>query len=312
MTIKNVLSIAGTDPTGGAGIHADLKAFSARAPTVWPRSPRSWHRTRAVCASFMPLDPSFVGEQIDADARRCARRRGKDRYGRQRRDRRGHRRAPAIPRSRDRHPRSGDGRQERDRLLDDDGGAIRASCHWPRSSPRTSRSPVLLDTTDVTRLGQMEDEATGGGLGCQWDYSKAGISRTETLSVDHSRRTPTGSPPTPLPGSKPSTTTAPAAPCPRRSPHCCLTTPCPKALNGRRPTCTALSLPATASTSAKVTVPYNTSTSSGRAGRDPEQAPPRFRSVELTTSTHERSRDDDAKDVSRRHHSKLSSTPTPM
>ncbi|MDN6530009.1 MAG: bifunctional hydroxymethylpyrimidine kinase/phosphomethylpyrimidine kinase, partial [Brevibacterium sp.] len=66
MTIKNVLSIAGTDPTGGAGIHADLKAFSAMgAYGMAAITAVVAQNTRGV-RSFVPLDPSFVGEQIDA------------------------------------------------------------------------------------------------------------------------------------------------------------------------------------------------------------------------------------------------------
>ena len=36
--MKTVLSIAGTDPTGGAGIQTDLKTFEALACMAWPLS----------------------------------------------------------------------------------------------------------------------------------------------------------------------------------------------------------------------------------------------------------------------------------
>lgn len=64
--VPNVLSIAGTDPTGGAGIHADLKSFA-------PQGAYGMAVVTAVVAQntqgvrgFAALDPEFVGEQIDA------------------------------------------------------------------------------------------------------------------------------------------------------------------------------------------------------------------------------------------------------
>lgn len=64
--VPNVLSIAGTDPTGGAGIHADLKSFAAQGAygmaVVTAVVAQNTQGVRGVVA----LDPEFVGEQIDA------------------------------------------------------------------------------------------------------------------------------------------------------------------------------------------------------------------------------------------------------
>lgn len=62
--IRNVLTIAGSDPSGGAGIQADLKAFSARGCYgMAVITALTAQNTRGVSA-VMPLDPGFVAEQI--------------------------------------------------------------------------------------------------------------------------------------------------------------------------------------------------------------------------------------------------------
>jgi hydroxymethylpyrimidine/phosphomethylpyrimidine kinase len=62
--IRNVLSIAGSDPSGGAGIQADLKAFSARGCYgMAVVTALTAQNTRGVSA-VVPLDPAFVAEQI--------------------------------------------------------------------------------------------------------------------------------------------------------------------------------------------------------------------------------------------------------
>jgi hydroxymethylpyrimidine/phosphomethylpyrimidine kinase len=63
--IPNVLSIAGSDPSGGAGIQADLKTFSALgvygAAAITALTAQN---TRGVSA-VQVVDPSFVAQQID-------------------------------------------------------------------------------------------------------------------------------------------------------------------------------------------------------------------------------------------------------
>jgi hydroxymethylpyrimidine/phosphomethylpyrimidine kinase len=66
LVIPNVLSIAGTDPTGGAGIQADLKAFSAMGAYGMSVITAVVAQNTQGVRSFMAMDPDFVAEQIDA------------------------------------------------------------------------------------------------------------------------------------------------------------------------------------------------------------------------------------------------------
>jgi hydroxymethylpyrimidine/phosphomethylpyrimidine kinase len=64
--IANVLTIAGSDPSGGAGIQADLKTFSALGGYgMSVITALTAQNTRGV-RSFQVVDPAFVAEQIDA------------------------------------------------------------------------------------------------------------------------------------------------------------------------------------------------------------------------------------------------------
>jgi hydroxymethylpyrimidine/phosphomethylpyrimidine kinase len=63
--IPNVLTIAGVDPSGGAGIVADIKAISAqRAYACAVVTALTAQNTRGVTA-VLAIDPSFVARQID-------------------------------------------------------------------------------------------------------------------------------------------------------------------------------------------------------------------------------------------------------
>ncbi|MGP5379961.1 bifunctional hydroxymethylpyrimidine kinase/phosphomethylpyrimidine kinase [Corynebacterium casei] len=64
--IPNVLTIAGTDPTGGAGIQADLKAFSAQGTYGMSVVTAVVAQNTRGVGSIFAMEPDFVAEQIAA------------------------------------------------------------------------------------------------------------------------------------------------------------------------------------------------------------------------------------------------------
>ena len=64
--IANVLTIAGTDPSGGAGIQADIKAMSALGAYACSAITAVVEQNTQGVRSLQALDPDFVAAQIDA------------------------------------------------------------------------------------------------------------------------------------------------------------------------------------------------------------------------------------------------------
>ncbi|MHA2087089.1 MAG: bifunctional hydroxymethylpyrimidine kinase/phosphomethylpyrimidine kinase, partial [Promethearchaeota archaeon] len=64
--MKKVLTIAGSDSGGGAGIQADLKTFSARGVYGMSAVTALTAQNTVGVQSIYEIDPRFVGEQIDS------------------------------------------------------------------------------------------------------------------------------------------------------------------------------------------------------------------------------------------------------
>ncbi|MCK4286075.1 MAG: bifunctional hydroxymethylpyrimidine kinase/phosphomethylpyrimidine kinase [Candidatus Lokiarchaeota archaeon] len=64
--MKRVLTIAGSDSGGGAGIQADLKTFSARGVYGMSVITALTAQNTMGVQSIYEIDPSFIGEQIDS------------------------------------------------------------------------------------------------------------------------------------------------------------------------------------------------------------------------------------------------------
>ncbi|CAK7192498.1 Hydroxymethylpyrimidine/phosphomethylpyrimidine kinase [Commensalibacter sp. Nvir] len=64
--IKNVLTIAGTDPSGGAGIQADIKTFSALGCYAMSVITSVVAQNTQGVISYKTMDPELIADQMDA------------------------------------------------------------------------------------------------------------------------------------------------------------------------------------------------------------------------------------------------------
>ena len=97
MSVPRVLTIAGSDSGGGAGIQADLKAFAAAGAYGMSAIVALTAQNTVGVTAVHEVPAEFVTAQIDCGVRRSRRRRGEDRDARlPRGDRRGRRRARAA------------------------------------------------------------------------------------------------------------------------------------------------------------------------------------------------------------------------
>lgn len=64
--IPHILSIAGTDPSGGAGMHADIKTFSAMQTYAMSAVTAVVAQNTTGVRAFKAMDAQFVSDQIDA------------------------------------------------------------------------------------------------------------------------------------------------------------------------------------------------------------------------------------------------------
>lgn len=66
VVIPRILSIAGTDPSGGAGMHADIKTFSAMKTYAMSVVTAVVAQNTQGVRAFKAMDANFVADQIDA------------------------------------------------------------------------------------------------------------------------------------------------------------------------------------------------------------------------------------------------------
>lgn len=186
--VPNVLSIAGTDPTGGAGIPADLKTFGALgAYGMAVVTAVVAQNTRGVRA-FRAMDPAFVADQIDAvfeDVRVDAVKIGmvaNARIAVRIAERLGHHRAPGIVLDPVMVAKSGDS------LLDAEAVEVLRDVLVPMATvitPNLPEAAALLGTSRSWTAAAMRSGAAElRRLGSDWVLLKGGHLEGEPLAVD--------------------------------------------------------------------------------------------------------------------------------